>query len=423
MDTSYKVQANEINYCEYIVQYYSSPEAVEEKKQEALGVLRNNKIKGFRKGKAPDHVIKSVFKKEIEDYVSVKLSAEAYKNAIYETKINPLGSPQFTKAHIENDKFFCEFNQLTKPKFDLAKYKNFEIPKPKPSFNVTEKVESALQELRIKHAELVPFEENDIAQKDDKLTLDIEAKDAMSFDDDPSLSKYSHQSLMYSIGQELYQGFDDEITGMKLGESRNFNLKLKLEKASDLPNQPEFITVNFKVTLTMGLKCNPHPLNDELAQNEGLTTLKELEEKLTLRANNLLHQSEKISIQQQIIQRLLKEHVFKIPEWMIDQEAQQLKYNDEKTGEKLLTDLSYRAKAENNLRLSFILEEIRKAEPESGLSDLELIESLKRQVQDKPELANWINLAQQNGQLASWLANARIEYVLEWIANTCKVVE
>ena len=127
-----QVQSNELEYCKFQVQYLSDPKDVEDKRNEALFEL-NKELKkrplfGFRKGKAPLNLIKNKFKKEIENFISPKMLAKAYEEILFETKINPIGTPEITKSELIGNKYFCEMFILGKPKFELGEYKNFEIP-------------------------------------------------------------------------------------------------------------------------------------------------------------------------------------------------------------------------------------------------------------------------------------------------------
>jgi len=77
--------------------------------------------------------------------------------------------------------------------------------------------------------------------------------------------------------------------------------------------------------------------------------------------------------------------------------------------------------AERNIRLSLVLEEIRTKETFAAVSDMELIGSLKNQIKDDAQLQNLVIEMEKSGQIGMWLAQSRVNYVLDWIVSTSKI--
>src|SRR5260221_161016 len=76
---------------------------------------------------------------------------------------------------LADGKFTCEFELHTKPDFELAQYKQLEIPKPDLPYTETEITEKMLQELRVKCGETVPYSTDDFVQSGDNIIIDYEA--------------------------------------------------------------------------------------------------------------------------------------------------------------------------------------------------------------------------------------------------------
>jgi len=51
-----------------------------------------------------------------------------------------------------------------------------------------------------------------------------------------------------------------------------------------------------------------------------------------------------------------------------------------------------------------------------------LINTLKRQVKDDPKLGQLIVEMEKSGQIGMWLAQSRVNFVLDWVVGTSKVV-
>lgn len=441
---SAQVQSNELEYCKFQVQYLSDPKDVEDKRNEALFEL-NKELKkrplfGFRKGKAPLNLIKNKFKKEIENFVSPKMLAKAYEEILFETKIDPIGTPQIVRSELVNDKYFCEMYILGKPKFELGEYKNFEIPawESKKVPSVDQMFNGYLQQLREKHSELTPFEDSDELKMGDQATLDLKI-----VTDGESESANVQEGILYTVGSNMYEGFDQELLGMKIDDSRLFDIQVKNEKLKSYPvdkfckkpvecqmlfgtcecsdevrAMPEFKTLSFRVKLNMGLRPVPCSSDEELAERAREASFEELKTKILVHCEQEVKRIEKILLQQAVSEKLLSNHQFKIPDWMVSGETEQL---CKTAGVKEPTEQLIK-QAEKNVRLSLILEEIRTKEPDAQVSDMELINTLKRQVKDDPKLGQLIVEMEKSGQIGMWLAQSRVNFVLDWVIGTSKVV-
>ena len=446
---SAQVQSNELEYCKFQVQYLSDPKDVEDKRNEALFEL-NKELKkrplfGFRKGKAPLNLIKNKFKKEIENFVSPKMLAKAYEEILFETKIDPIGTPQIVRSELVNDKYFCEMYILGKPKFELGEYKNFEIPAWESEKILSVKTskqelmfEGYLQQLREKHSELTPFEDSDELKMGDQATLDLRI-----IEDQEVENANIQEGILYTVGSGMYEGFDSELLGMKIDDSRLFDLKVKHQKLKTYPvdrfckrptecqmlfgvcqcsdevrAMPEFKTLSFRVKLNMGLRPVPCSSDEELAERVGEASFEGLKTKILAHCEQEVKRMEKINLQQAVSEKLLSNHQFKIPDWLISGETEQL---CKTAGVKEPTEQLIK-QAEKNVRLSLILEEIRTKEPDAQVSDMELINLLKRQVKDDPKLGQLIVEMEKSGQIGMWLAQSRVNFVLDWVIGTSKVV-
>ena len=439
-----QVQSNELEYCKFQVQYLSDPKDVEDKRNEALFEL-NKELKkrplfGFRKGKAPLNLIKNKFKKEIENFISPKMLAKAYEEILFETKINPIGTPEITKSELIGNKYFCEMFILGKPKFELGEYKNFEIPAWESGKIPTndQMLEGYLQQLREKHSELTPFEDSDELKMGDQATLDLRI-----IEDQNVENANVQEGILYTVGSRMYEGFDQELLGMKIDDSRLFDLQIKNEKLKNYPvdkfckqptecqmlfgmcqcsdevrGMPEFKTLSFRVKLNMGLRPVPCSSDEELAERTGEASFEELKTKILAHCEQEVKRIEKFHLQQAVSEKLLSNHQFKIPDWLISGETEQL---CKTAGIKEPTEQLIK-QAEKNVRLSLILEEIRVKEPDAQVSDIELINTLKQQIKDDPKLGQLVVEMEKSGQIGMWLAQSRVNFVLDWVIGTSKVV-
>lgn len=447
---SNQIQSKEIEYCQYQVQYFSDIDSVNDRINEAVFEL-NKELKkrplfGFRPGKAPLSIIKSKFKKQINDFVAPKMLSKAFEEVLAETKIDPIGSPQVTRSELIDGKYFCEMFVTAKPKFELGEYKNFEISSEEiknPISSINDLYEKQLNRLREKHSDLLPFEDSDELRMGDQATLDLRIveKDADEFEITQDVLLFGQtdkvkvqEGILYTVGEkEMYPGFDNQIIGMKIDDSRIFDLKIKRKSKDNkvvldmettnknhdpIRGLSDEVELSFHVKMTMGLKKTPCKDDQELVEKESCSSFDELKEKILKACENEIKRIDKLLLQQIVSNKILENHQFKIPDWMISGEAEQLakSVQMEKPTDQMILQ------AEKNVRLSLILEEIRKKEPEAAISDLELISKLKNDIKDDLQLQKLIIEMEKSGQMGMWLAQSRVNYAMEWLLSTCKVV-
>ena len=154
-------------------------EADVEKVAEALDkafkkVVQKVNVPGFRKGKVPRSLFETKFGVEslYQDALDILLP-EVYSEALNETKIEPIDSPevdieQFGKGQIL--KFTAKVT--VKPEIELGEYKGLELP-ANEAVVTPEEMEAELKRLQERHAELVVIEEGAV-QTGDTAVIDFE---------------------------------------------------------------------------------------------------------------------------------------------------------------------------------------------------------------------------------------------------------
>src|SRR5690606_16043977 len=110
----------EIEYCKTQYFYQADPDKVEEKIDEAVFALKKAKIPGFRPGKAPDSVIKTKCRSQIDSWVKRELTIQAYDDVVFEKKIKTIGQPEVDNLKLNKDTFSCELTICSRPDFELS---------------------------------------------------------------------------------------------------------------------------------------------------------------------------------------------------------------------------------------------------------------------------------------------------------------
>lgn len=133
-------------------------------------------LPGFRPGKAPRKLLESRFATHVASEVKTKLVEEAYKQAVEENKVAPLGQPKIDaeEATLDPDKAFAfAFEVTTRPEFELPTWKGLEVKVPPATVADTD-VDQGVERMRMAEGTLAtssePLGEDDVAVLDWKAT-------------------------------------------------------------------------------------------------------------------------------------------------------------------------------------------------------------------------------------------------------------
>jgi trigger factor len=414
-----QIEVKEIEPCKLLVQYTADAMEIMNKRGEVLNAFKKAPVPGFRPGKSSLDAIKVHYKDQIEDALKRSLAEDAYHNTLFEKKIKPHGAPRFNTLMLADGKFTCDFEVHTKPDFELSPFLGLEIPKPHESQTALELTEQLMQELRVRFGEVVPYAENDFVQTDDNVIIDYEG-----FLGEEKIEQLCVTGDMMTVGISKLPAFDSNILGMSLGETREFDIVIPENGLQSLAGK----TIKLKVTLTMGSKTTPCPLDDSLAQKIGKKDLTELRTFAQGTATATLQNKEKQVINEQIAHKLVDANVIAVPNWMTLSEAQYVVHSA-KLDWDLLSDedkKQYLDIAEKNVKLSLILDKVRELNPEAQLTDQEVFDVIKHNLAktqvDKP-IDEVIQQMNKSGYLQILFSRIRDEHAMDFIAKNVKIVE
>lgn len=448
------IQFEEVEYCKIKVSFVADPEMVAEKRDEALASLKkqNVKVPGFKQSESAktkkrkakkqktkpvkrrksnkkfdvkntpsyERALKEKFSSHLDDVVAQELVAEGYDEALYETKIKPIGYPKINNARLDGNTFSCDMLFLKKPDFGLNQYKGFEIPPPSIPTTADEIAARMLQELREQHGDVVPYGEGDFVQEGDSVTMDVDT----TVDGEPQ-EDLTQKGLFYTLNSmgnnEL---FDSHLFGMKAGENQKFDIRF--DDKENLNPSLKNKTATFNVTLHMGTKKIPHALDDELAKKVGLKTFSDLHEQALGSASAQIQKQTQMLISNQVINRVLDRHEFEVPTWLFLMESQKFaadqghKWDDLADEEKInLNEMS-----KKKVRLSLILDSIRDNEPEAIFSDEEIMNHLRNKLMLEGENANEVlSSMQKSGELFGTIASLKDEATVQWLVTQSIVID
>jgi len=414
-----QIEVKEIEPCKLSIHYTASALEIMNKRGEILTHFKKAPVPGFRQGKASLDAIKVHYRTQIEESLKRALAEDAYHNTLFEKKIKPHGAPRFNSLLMADGKFTCEFDLHTKPEFEMASYIDITLPKPHEEEDEVAVTEKMMQELRVRFGEVTPFSETDFVENGDNVILDYEG-----FLDGERVENLCATGEMLTVGNTNFTYFDQNILGMIVGETREFDLLVPEDSLPSLAGK----SVHLVVTLHTGSKTVPYPLDDTLAIRLGKKDFSELKEYVKGTAAATLQNKAKGQINEAVANKLVAETVIAVPNWMSLSEAQYLAHNA-KIDWATMADVDrekYLSMAEKNVKLALILDRVREEQPEAQLTDQEVFDVIKQNLAktnvNRPmdEVMEQMN---KSGYLQILFSRIRDEHTMDYITKSVKFVE
>jgi trigger factor len=275
-------------------------------------------IPGFRKGKTPRDVLVRKFGEALNQEVLGTVIQKALDQVFEEGSLSreerplPYSSPELQdepRLDLEQDLSFSVIYDVL-PRLKVGKWKGLEVEAPEAEIS-DDDVNRELEAVRERNAIVLDRDEDAAAEKGDVVTVNYCELDGAG----APISGTERQDFVFTLGTgySTYK-FDDEILGMKKGETREI---VKTYPAEE-PGLAEK-TVKLRVSL-IALKERRLPeLDDDLAQDvdEKYQTLKDLTD--SIRKNlreNLERRLREIKISN-ILEKIMADTPADIPESMI----------------------------------------------------------------------------------------------------------
>ncbi len=188
--------------------------------KKALNKLAKNvQVPGFRKGKAPEDMVrKQVTEQNILIEAVESIAQSALEAGLDEQKLTPISRPELGIDAVSKEAVHMKFTFEVLGEVKLGEYKNLGITKEIPTI-LPEEVDAKLEELRAQFAELV-LKETGLVELKDTAVIDFEGfKDGVAFDG----GKGENFALEIGSGSFI-PGFEEAIIGMQSGEEKDINL-------------------------------------------------------------------------------------------------------------------------------------------------------------------------------------------------------
>lgn len=279
----------------------------------ASEIQKTAEVRGFRKGKAPQALIRKFYFGDIVKKAADKVINNAYSDVAKTADFQIVSYP-----HIEPENQFDENNDFQfsatvdiNPKVEIKDYSNLTV---KLNKNLNINAEEELDKLLNNYARILGKTEKDESGRA-LVKGDVANVSYKVFSAENELKNKETNSQMIELNGTNLPAIEEAILGLKAGESKTFSVTYP-ENYQD--NELKGLTVEFQLVVNSVETIVPAELNDEFATRLGHKTIEEAKINLleTIKKSN--EEARSSSAFAQIVDHVLAVNNFEVAESLIE---------------------------------------------------------------------------------------------------------
>ena len=269
-------------------------------------------IPGFRKGKAPRHLVERYYGEAVfyEDAVNF-VCPDAYEFAIKESGIEPVEQPEIDIEEIGEGKDLVLTATVTvKPEVTLGEYKGIKVEKTVYETK-DEDIEREIKNAQEQNARMIPVEDRAV-KMGDSTVIDFEGfVDGVAFEG----GKGTDYTLVIGSGSFI-PGFEDALVGAQIGVETDVNVTFPEEYHSDdLKGKP----ATFKVTVKEIKEKELPELDDDFAKDVSeFETFEEYKNSIKEKMEKANADRTKAEYENAVLEQVCANATVEIPDCMIE---------------------------------------------------------------------------------------------------------
>jgi len=288
-------------------------------------ISKNIQLPGFRKGKVPQDVLERKYAEALKSDAMGRIMESSLEEIFKEENLPrserplPYATPELQgqpELDLDKDLQFSVIYDVL-PEIKIGQWKGLKVEYPYAEVEKKD-IDKELEEIRERNAIVMDRDDSAKAQKGDVVTIDylIYEEDGQT----PSNMQRKDFAFTLDSGTNIFK-FDDEITGMKKGDTKEFEKKFEKDHVdTTLAGK----TRKFQVTLTSLKEKKLPDLDDDLAQDvdEKYKTLDDLKNNIKERLGKNLDfklREKKLSA---LLNKIMENTPVIIPESMIRAEVE-----------------------------------------------------------------------------------------------------
>jgi trigger factor len=275
-------------------------------------VQKEAAIQGFRKGRAPLHMVNSMYAGTIEKYTLDEALQTGYEEGLQGTDLEPVGQPVIKKFDYDDSQnLIIEVEVEIFPEIEVKKYKGLKIDK---TVYVVEDddVDDQLNLILKEKATITGVD--DPAEKGHYITIDLQELDETGM---PLVGK-KYEDIRIQLGEGQFDAdLEQQLTGLHCGDEKfiekKFQQKFQIKKSNKK-------TERYRVTVKSVEKEDLPEFNDDFVTQlnvEDLKTVDDLRNRVRSQMEHQWAQESEQKFYHDFVHELLQHNPFEVPEAMI----------------------------------------------------------------------------------------------------------
>lgn len=414
-------------------------------------VQKDAKLKGFRPGQAPLGIIKQYYGEDVRHRLYHSLIDESFQHAVRENKLMAVGRPTIESpehqhgegAHdhaIHEDKDFTYTATVeVMPEIEVKGYTGIALTQEKKDVT-NDDVEKVVQGMLDSQAQLEPVGGGLVLGDGSSSSRPVKKGDYADINFSGGLvqdGKVVEQegmkgSRLLEIGSNsLIPGFEEEVVGMRKGETKTFKITFPKEyHAADIAGKD----AEFTVTVNELKEKKMPELNDEFVKQMGYESVDDFRTKAKEYLGQEREQESQRKLRADLITAITEKNPFDVPNALVEsqtralaqdwaQELRQQGIDDNTIQGAIQQELeNLKKRAEGQVRGSLLLEAIAKKEnvelkPEEF--DTELKKTAEQMKVDEQKLREYY--AQNPGRQEDFAFRLRQERTIQFLLDKAKI--
>ncbi len=270
-------------------------------------------IKGFRKGKAPRHIIKMYYHDYINNELSRKLVRDKFEEAAKEQNVFVVSVPEFeNEPPKENEVVTFSANFDVKPEVVPQVYSGFELKKPKIAVE-DKNIDDVITRLLETYATVKDVDDPDFEVKTgDYAIVNITCEEN---------EKLNRDKITVEAGvRSAFPGLENEVLGLKAGDIKEVNITFpETHFLEDMRGKSAGLRIQVH-----GIKQKEMPIfDDEFAKmiHKDVKNVDELRKAIGEDLIGRLEADSRTYMEKQLSDKLMEANQFDIPESMVKFQA------------------------------------------------------------------------------------------------------
>ncbi len=322
---------------------------IEDAKREATkAVNKEVSLPGFRKGKAPEELIRKKFPRDIEKELHNKLANTAFSEAQKMMKLSVLNGNTkitFDLKHLSPTDAELLFSFETEPKVPTVDPKLFQ-PKEVERAEVGEKqINEAIRQMQFYFAEWIPITDRPIQEKD-TISIDLDTLD------DETPKRIFNGVRFEVVPERMAEWMQRLVIGAKAGDVLEGISEPDANATEE--EKKEFLPKKVRITVLKVEEAKLPDLDDAFAHKVGTRDVEHLRQSVTDMLTKQADDHVKEKLREQVNEFIVAQYPFELPQSLIDTERnhrwQQLNQNPKFKNDWAKMSQEERSAFEKNLR-------------------------------------------------------------------------